>query len=220
MNGLWLQSRNATFAKSKWRTESKDPNLLRLRMARIARLASLSYRQRPLCGHKWGGSILKRFVVSAIAASMAMATSAVAQTVPWSFEVSAAKAGDLKGAELGLGYSWTKAGFRLTPVVGALVYKGDNDRYSSQTLSNGNTICRDRTNGQFADKDNCNDLAAKAYGKIEAAYRFEHLEIGGGVRISSDTTPYGLIGLDLNPGLQLKGFGGKDYYGAGLTARF
>ncbi|MDG2528052.1 hypothetical protein [Caulobacter endophyticus] len=143
------------------------------------------------------------------------------QAQNWTVELNGAKAGDLSGAELGLGYTLSKGKFRLTPIVGALIYQGDNDQYASQTLSNGRTICRDTSNGQFADKENCNNVAAKAYGKLEAAYRMgKSLELGVGVRVSDETTPYGALGVYTSETLAIRGFAGKDYYGAGLIARF
>ncbi len=144
-----------------------------------------------------------------------------AQAQNWSVELNGAKAGDLSGAELGLGYNFGKGKFRLTPSLGALIYKGENDRYRSETFNNGRIVCRDTRNGQFADKDNCNDAAAKAYGKLEAAYRFgKSLELGAGVRLSDETTPYGAIGVYASETLIVRGFAGKDHYGAGVIARF
>ncbi len=163
--------------------------------------------------------LLKLFLSAVALAALLSAGSANAHS--WAIELNAAKVDDLKGAELGLGYNWTAGGFRLTPVVGALIYKGDNDRYSNQTLSNGNTVCRDHSNGQFAKKENCDNTAAKAYGKVEAAYRFgKTFELGGGVRVSDQTTPYGTVAAYFSDQLAVKGFAGKDYYGAGLALTF
>jgi hypothetical protein len=159
------------------------------------------------------------FAASAAAAVLLISGTASAQSVM--FELNGAHAAKLNGGELGVGYNIAKGNFRLTPIVGAFIYKGDNDRYASQTVTGGNTICRDLRNGQFAKKENCNNTAVKAYGKLEAAYRFGgKVEIGGGVRVSSKTTPYGSLGFNLSDQLALRAFGGDDYYGAGLIARF
>ncbi|PXA90138.1 hypothetical protein DMC25_08350 [Caulobacter sp. D4A] len=135
-------------------------------------------------------------------------------------ELNGAKADDLTGAELGVGYNWTKNKFRLTPIVGGLIYQDDDSRYRTETLNNGNTICRDRQTGYFADKDRCSP-EIKPYGKLEGAYQVtSKLEFGAGVRVSDEVAPYGLIGARLTDRVTIKGFGGKDYYGLGLTASF
>jgi hypothetical protein len=163
---------------------------------------------------------LKRLLPLAVLAAV-VATCPSAEAKGWEVELNGAKVQDLSGAELGLGYDLGGSKFRLTPIVGALLYQGDNDRYRDETLSNGRRVCRDRTNGQFADKENCNNLAARAYGKLEAGYRLSpSLELAAGVRVGGETTPYGAISVLASDKLALKGFAGKDYYGAGLVARF
>lgn len=158
------------------------------------------------------------------AACLLYANAAAAQTGTaqgFTFEANATKSEDLEGGELGVGYHFALSWFRLTPMVGTLIYKGDNDRYRQETLSNGNEICRDLTNGQFAKKEKCDDAAFKAYGKLEAAVRVgEALELGGGVRVSDEARPYGMIAFNASEQFALQGFYGKEYYGAGLRVRF
>lgn len=160
-----------------------------------------------------------KLLLSAVAAATLLFTAQTATAQSWVVELNGAKVNDLSGAELGLGYNFAKGGFRLTPIVGALLYQGDNDRYRSETFS-GRTVCRDLSNGQFSKKENCDDTAAKAYGKLEAAYRFKSIELGGGVRVSDEALPYGTVAAYFGENLAVKGFGGKDYYGAGLTLTF
>jgi hypothetical protein len=151
----------------------------------------------------------------------AQAAQAEAPAQPWVIEANAVKVNDLTGGELGIGYRFAAGNFRVTPIVGALIYKGGNDRYDKQTISNGTTICRDLSNGQFANKESCNDSAAKAYGKLEATYRFGHsVELGGGVRVSNRTTPYGTLAAFVSDAVAVKAVAGKDYYGAGLALVF
>lgn len=158
------------------------------------------------------------FSATLVVAAALLAGAAHAQ--PFVFEANGARAGNLNGGELGVGYSALSEHFRLTPIVGAFLYQGDNDRYRQETFSNGTEVCRDTTNGQFAKKENCDNTAVKAYGKLEAAARFKQFEIGAGVRVSSETTAYGLASFEISDQLALKAFAGKDYYGAGVALRF
>ena len=83
------------------------------------------------------------------------------------------------GGEVGLRYALLSlSGFRLTPGVGAFLYKSNNDRYYMDD-NGGNPRCRDSSNGQYADTDECNDLAAKAYARVEATYSFPSFTLGG-----------------------------------------
>ena len=72
-------------------------------------------------------------------------------------------------AKRGIGYSVGKAGLKLTPSVGVFLYQRDNDRYYIDDKG-GSELCRDSTNGRYADKEKCDDIAATAYGQVEATY--------------------------------------------------
>jgi hypothetical protein len=137
-------------------------------------------------------------------------------------EANGAKAQGRWGGELGVGYSLTAGRFSLRPIVGAFIYKGDNDRYYKDTFSNGQTRCRDGETGQFAKDSECNNVAVKAYGKIEATYSIPAtVEIGGGARFSGDKVrPYGTMALPLGPKVRVKANGGPKYYALGLAAGF
>lgn len=158
-------------------------------------------------------------IAAAAAATLTLAQPALAQI---GVEANGARADDRWGGELGVGYSFGAAGFSLTPIVGVLLHEGDNDRYYQDDLGNGQTRCRDSTNGQFAEDEKCDNLAAKVYGKIEATYAIPlGPELGGGVRFSKgSTTPYGTAAVSLAPLIKLKGSIGDDYYALGLRARF
>ncbi|WP_262504463.1 hypothetical protein [Sphingobium sp. KCTC 72723] len=137
-------------------------------------------------------------------------------------EVNGARAHGHWGGELGAGYSLTLGGFSLRPIVGAFVYKGDNDRYYQDSFSNGQTRCRDGQTGQFANDSECNNVAVKAYAKIEATYSIPLMaEVGGGARFSGDKVrPYGTVAVPLAPTIKLKGNAGPKYYALGLKAGF
>lgn len=137
-------------------------------------------------------------------------------------EIAIAHVDDTTGVELALGYSFRANGFRLTPIIGGFAYQGDEDpRYGNETFGNGQTVCRDYSNGQFAKKEKCETgFAASAYAKLEAAYRYKSIEIGAGVRASDETTGYVTVAAFLGSGGSIKLSAGQDYYSAGLSVGF
>ncbi|MFO6430245.1 hypothetical protein ACLBKT_09165 [Erythrobacter sp. W302b] len=126
------------------------------------------------------------------------------------------------GAEAGLGYEITAGGFSLRPVGGVFVYQGNDDRYVSDTFNNGQTRCRDTTNGQFADDRLCDDTALKAYGKLEASYTFAgSIELGGGGRYDGgEVRPYGLVSFPIAPRFRIHGNVGEEFIAVGLRGAF
>jgi len=148
-----------------------------------------------------------------LAAALAGAAPASAQIV---LEANGARADGHWGGELGVGYGFGAAGFRLTPMVGVLVYNGDDDRYD-QTSSAGNTFCRDRRTGQFTSDSRCDGTAVTAYGRVEATYAIPLIAtVGAGVRVGSDLRPYGTVAVPLLPTISLKGNAGPHYFALGL----
>lgn len=138
-------------------------------------------------------------------------------------ELNGAYTDKLWGGELGGSYRIGMGGFHLTPTVGALIYKSDNQRYQMSTFSNGQSRCRDITNGQFAKTALCREAAIAGYGRLEASYGFPGLEVGGGARIDSlsqKVQPYGTISTSLTPLMGLKANAGKNYYALGLTFNY
>lgn len=135
-------------------------------------------------------------------------------------EIAGAQIADLTGVELGLGARYGVGGLRLTGMVGGFLHPNQDDRYRSETFANGNTVCRDTTNGQFADDANCAAEVA-AYGKLEASWLFDGgLEVGAGARFSEDqTSPYGTLGYVWPNGVAAYAAGGEDYVGLGLALR-
>lgn len=137
-------------------------------------------------------------------------------------EAAGANAQDRWGGEIGLGYNLSMGGFSLRPIVGAFVYKGDNDRYYEDTFSNGQTRCRDSETGHFAKNSECDNTAVKPYGKVELTYSIPMFaEVGGGARFSSDKVrPYGIVAVPLAPKVRVKGNAGPEYFAVGLMAGF
>jgi hypothetical protein len=138
-------------------------------------------------------------------------------------EANGARAEERWGGELGLGYRIQIGQFSITPAVGALISGSDEDRFYTDTFSNGQSRCRERSTGQFADDSDCVELDARPYGRLEATYRVggKGVELGGGVRISKEFVPYGTLAIPLGGGsAQIKGNAGPDYFAAGLRFSF
>jgi len=162
---------------------------------------------------------ISKFGLMAAALVAVAPVPAAAQAV---LEANGARAEGQWGAELGAGYTIVSlAGLRVTPAVGAFIYKGDNDRYRMDD-NGGNPRCRDITNGQYAKSSLCDDTAAKFYGRLEATYSIPAaFTLGGGVRYMSDEfRPYGTVAFPLAPMISVKGNAGPKYFAAGLQARF
>lgn len=162
---------------------------------------------------------MNRFLAAAIAAgTLACATPAAAQI---GVEANGARADHRWGGELGVGYAIPiLPGFRITPAVGVLVFKGDNDRYYEDP-NGGNERCRDSQTGRYAKDSLCDNTEFKAYGRVEATYSIPlSLTLGAGARISDEVKPYGTIAFPLAPKLQIKGNAGDDYYAVGLRFGF
>jgi hypothetical protein len=153
------------------------------------------------------------WVGGVLAATLAAAAPASAQIV---LEANGARADSHWGGELGVGYGFGAAGFRLTPMIGALVYRGDNDRYY-EDANGGNARCRDRQTGRYTSDSRCDDTAVKAYGRVEATYAIPLVAtVGAGVRVGNDVRPYGTVAVPLLPTISLKGNAGPHYYALGL----
>lgn len=102
--------------------------------------------------------------------------------------------------------------------LGMNVSKSASDsRYRTEHLSNGNTICRDTTNGQFAKKENCEDgydfntfFASSADISVKLSITY----FGVGYRVFNEKGMYYTAGIDGKIG-SLKAIFNKDIF-AGL----
>ncbi|WP_271078618.1 hypothetical protein [Aurantiacibacter sp. MUD61] len=158
--------------------------------------------------------------VSAAACLCAISAPAAAQIV---VEGNAARADSQWGVELGAGYDIAMVpGFTLRPGGGVLIYAGENDRYRTETIAGGTEICRDLSNGQFADSEDCDNTEIRAYARLEATYTIlGSAELGVGGRYSGDDVqPYGTVSFPIAPRIRIKANAGDDYYALGLRASF
>jgi hypothetical protein len=91
------------------------------------------------------------------------------------------------GAEVELGFqkSFDSININLVPLSG-IFYNDKNSRYQNETFKNGKTICRDKSNGQFSNKENCDgNFEYAALTSIDYSIN-EKFNIGVGARINED----------------------------------
>jgi hypothetical protein len=97
-------------------------------------------------------------------------------------------------------------------------YPGDhNPRYYTDTFSNGQTRCRDRSNGQFADTSLCGrGTKVITAGMFDGNLLISRLLVGGGYRVGDGRGAYGAAGYakSIRGGTKsfwfIRGLGGKD----------
>lgn len=134
-------------------------------------------------------------------------------------EISAARVKDTVGAEVGFGAKLKAGDFALKPQLVAFVYDGETPGFETQTQRNGSTICRNTSNGQYAEDSNCVSMKVSAALKLELTYAMGAWgELGVGARVDKETrTPYVAYTKAVSPSMALKLSGGRDYVGLGLV---
>jgi len=165
---------------------------------------------------------MKKFgTLAMIMLAGALTTTTAASATGFGVEAEGVRSEGRWGGDLGVGYRLGFAGFDITPAAGAFLYKGDSNGYFKTEDRDGTERCRS-ANGQFADKDKCNRLAAKAYGRIEIGYTIPLFgRVGAGARYMSDhVRPYGTVSVPLAPKVDLKGNAGAHYFALGATLGF
>ena len=94
------------------------------------------------------------------------------------------------GMNITAGYAFTGKRFRVSlNFVDWNVYFGEAEGFRRETLSNGTEICRDLSNGQFANNSACDDTDLDIAGSITAGYVLKTtkpLFLGVGARIGGD----------------------------------
>lgn len=157
----------------------------------------------------------KTLFTAAIASGLLIAGAANAEGLM--VEGNLAKAYDISGVELGVGYNFENERLRFTPIIGGFLYQGDNDRYYMDQMSNG-ARCRDSQTGRFAKKEFCDNGKVAWYGKAEVAVKFAQTwEVGAGYRASDiESSAYGLLAVKFSPHGRVQFSGGQDYYAVGV----
>lgn len=125
--------------------------------------------------------------------------------------------------EVALGYRVIADKFFIAPAVGVEITEGEeNTRYDTQTQSNGTEICRDLTNGQYSNKENCSgNYDGRGFVSLEAGYLVSNsTSIGLGVRRAEVTSPYAVVNFGSAAGFKFRLAGGKDYASIGVSLGF
>lgn len=129
-----------------------------------------------------------------------------------------AKRGAIDGFEVQLGYRKIvgDVGFNIIPLSG-IWYKNDNSKYREETFGNGSTVCRDKSNGQFADTEKCGP--SFGYAAIFAAdYSVsEKFKVGLGLRVGKDTDPFATLRYAITEKVSLQVSAGGKYSTFGIA---
>jgi|JI9StandDraft_2_1071091.scaffolds.fasta_scaffold118825_1 hypothetical protein len=141
------------------------------------------------------------------------------------WDLYASLGGSLEGrtgveVELGVKFQpvrWIEFGFSPANLV---LFENEDDQYESQSFSNGNTVCRDLSNGQFADESHCApDVSWRgtATGEFNLG---DHLSLGGGYLFGEQDAAFGSLRYNFNDTFSLLGRAGDEYASVALVAHF
>lgn len=129
------------------------------------------------------------------------------------------------GGEVALGYRYEAASgtaIALHPLQGVIYSTGAPEGYREETFSNGQTVCRDLSNGQFAKKSNCEDgLGFEYTPSAELTQRLgTKISIGAGYRGGDKASVYGVLQVYAFKVVHIGIRGGPEYTGAFVGAHF
>jgi hypothetical protein len=149
------------------------------------------------------------------AASLAFAPAVSAQGVG---ELNIARAQGDWGAELGIGYQFNLGPIAIRPIGGGFIHQAEG--FSRDSFGNGQSRCRNESNGQFATDESCTEV--DWYAKAEAAVVTRSgFEVGGGARFSDEKVrPYGLVAFQVARNVKLHAAGGDHYFAGGVRLGF
>ncbi len=120
------------------------------------------------------------------------------------------------GGEIELGHRFSSGGFGLSvsPIAGTYYEKDHDPRYRQESAS----ICRDTTNGQFSNKENCQTKSAFKYApSISTDYTFGNsFSVGVGIRKSWDTATFAQLKFRAKENSWVTIRASKDYYTFGV----
>lgn len=128
----------------------------------------------------------------------------------------------IQGTEIEFGYRKTISSFgiNILPVTGIL-YPDPDSRYREETFSNGTTICRDTSTGQFANKEKCSDTNFSYAFSVSADYAISNsIFIGGGVRIGEKTNSFVMLRARVMGRISIHAKAGDKYSSMGLSFGF
>jgi hypothetical protein len=135
-------------------------------------------------------------------------------------DLNVAKIAERTGTEFAIGYAFRSSRLELIPSIGAFLSPNEDDQFENQTFRNGQTVCRDLSNGQFSNEENCGPEVA-AFGKIEVNFlATEKFSLGIGGYISDEATAFGRIAYKFTDKVSLQASGGENYASLGIRFGF
>lgn len=157
-----------------------------------------------------------KFFATIFSISILSSTSLHAQEVGFAGEINYAEIADVSGAEVGIGAHFSDGPLRISPIIGGFIYAGELEGFRRESSS----ICRNTSNGQFADSENCDATETDFYGKLEISFLADSFEFGAGYRYAEEQEGgYGLIGYRSSENLSIRATAGTDYFSVGLAFR-
>jgi|GEM_PF-7016647 hypothetical protein len=132
------------------------------------------------------------------------------------------------GLELNVNYVWQMFDetFLKINYFDFFVYRGEPDSdYETERTTNGNEICRNKKNGQFADKENCDPPTRFRYQpSLEVNQSLnEKFDLGIGVKIENsgrDTPIFGAMALKIDSSNIVSFRVGDEYLSVGYGMLF
>lgn len=99
-------------------------------------------------------------------------------------------------------------------------YNNEDSQYQRQTFSNGQSRCRDLSNGQFARDELCGpDVAWRGTATAELNLG-ERFSVGGGYLFTDEGSAFGSLRYNLNTNFALQGRAGTDYGAIAVVLSF
>lgn len=126
------------------------------------------------------------------------------------------------GVEIELGAKFQPADwieFGVSP-ANLVLYENENDLYEQETFGNGATVCRDLSNGQFTDEENCApelSWRGNVTGEVNLSDEFS---VGGGYLFGDQEAGFGSLRYNFSPSMALVGRVSESYTSAMLILRF
>lgn len=131
------------------------------------------------------------------------------------------------GVEAALGYQFdikkTRTSLALHPLQGVFFEGEEPEGFRKETQSNGNKVCRDTSNGQYAEKEKCEPDIEGEYtpsAEILQGLFFANVSIGVGYRGGDDAGVYGLLRFGPPEGLYAAARAGSEYWGVSIGFNF
>jgi hypothetical protein len=130
----------------------------------------------------------------------------------------------IQGLEIELGYrkSYNSWAVNIMPLTGILSFGSNTDStYREETFDNGTTVCRDHSNGQFANKEKCNNIDFDYAAILSADYSLtEMFALGAGVRVGNNVDAFGTLRAKLSDIIAVQVNGSPKYFSANVLFDF